>query len=364
MANVNTLKICIVLSSLSDGGTERFGATLSKILAQIGYNVHIVITHNAIEYDFEGELFNLEEEVKKSQGAISKLVALSRYFKQQNFDIIIDNRLRSQFFKELIMYRVFYQGSKIIGMVHNHKIQNYFPVNKFFSKLLYPKTTTFIGVSKKIKESVEERFGFKNVHYLYNPVNIQEIKTKAAINIKSLDYDYILYFGRFEEVAKNLTLLIKSYNLSKLRTLGIKLVLMGKGDDINYIKQLVSRYNLDDDVVFINYQPEPFPIVKQALFTVLTSNYEGFPMSIIESLASGTPVVSVDCPSGPGEVIKNNVNGLLVETNNPPALATAFNTFISDADLYKRCKENAVSSVQHLDVNVIAKAWQNLLENE
>jgi glycosyltransferase involved in cell wall biosynthesis len=321
MTNVNTLKICIVLSSLSNGGTERLGAVLSKILTRLGYNVHIVITHDAVEYDFSGALFNLEKEVKKSQGSISKLVALSRYFKQQKFDVIIDNRLRTQFFKELIMYRLFYKGPRIIGMVHNHRIQNYFPVNTYFSKLLYPKDTTFIGVSKKIKESIEKRFGFKNVRYLYNPISIDEITTKSNIYIEPLNYKYILYFGRFEEVAKNLTLLIKSYNLSNLKTQGIKLVLMGKGDDKDYIKQLVSQYHLENDVIFMDYQPEPFPFVKQALFTVLSSNYEGFPMSIIESLACGTPLVSVDCPSGPSEIIEHNVNGLLIEKDNALALS-------------------------------------------
>ncbi len=87
-------------------------------------------------------------------------------------------------------------------------------------------------------------------------------------------------------------------------------------------------------------------------------------MSIIESLASGTPVISVDCPSGPSEIIVTNSNGILVENNNPLALSNAFNTFINDETLYKKCKENAVSSVQHLDVNIVANEWKNLLENE
>ena len=139
---------------------------------------------------------------------------------------------------------------------------------------------------------------------------------------------------------------------------------MGKGDDKDYIKQLVSQYHLENDVIFMDYQPEPFPFVKQALFTVLSSNYEGFPMSIIESLACGTPLVSVDCPSGPSEIIEHNVNGLLIEKDNALALSKAFNTFTSDHVLYKKCKENAVASVQHLDVNVIAREWQNVLENE
>jgi glycosyltransferase involved in cell wall biosynthesis len=55
--------------------------------------------------------------------------------------------------------------------------------------------------------------------------------------------------------------------------------------------------------------------VQNARFTVLTSHYEGFPMSMVESLALGTPVF-VDCNSGPREIVIDEYNGLLVENYN------------------------------------------------
>jgi glycosyltransferase involved in cell wall biosynthesis len=51
------------------------------------------------------------------------------------------------------------------------------------------------------------------------------------------------------------------------------------------------------------FNSNPFDIVQNARFTVLTSHYEGFPMSMVESLALGTPVVTVDCNSGPREIV-------------------------------------------------------------
>jgi glycosyltransferase involved in cell wall biosynthesis len=59
--------------------------------------------------------------------------------------------------------------------------------------------------------------------------------------------------------------------------------------------------------------------VQNARFTVLTSHYEGFPMSMVESLALGTPVVTVDCNSGPREIVIDEYNGLLVENYNVKA---------------------------------------------
>ncbi len=357
-------KICIVLSSLSNGGTERFGATLSFMLTSLGYDVHIFITHDWVEYKYSGKLFSLEAESNKSLGVLGKLLCMKQYFNDNNFDIIIDNRLRSQFLKEFMVYRNFYKNSRVIGMIHNYKVSNYFPVNKFYSELIYHKNLEFIGVSEQIEHKAKQEYGFKNIKHIHNPIILNELKDKANSYDVDLPFDFILYFGRFEEVAKNLTLMIKSYAESNLPKQSVKLVLMGKGDDQDYLKSLVKELKLQDAVVFMDYNPNPFPYVKKALFTTLSSNYEGFPMSVIESLAVGTPVVSVDCDSGPREVIQHQKNGLLIEPNNEKALSSAFNLFWEDKVLYARCKQNAVKSVSHLDVNVITKQWKSLIDND
>jgi glycosyltransferase involved in cell wall biosynthesis len=84
-------------------------------------------------------------------------------------------------------------------------------------------------------------------------------------------------------------------------------------------------------------------------------------MSLIESLAAGTPVISVDCESGPNEIVQHGINGLLVENHKPEALANAMNLFMADENLYRNCKNNAKQSVELLSLNAIAQAWQELL---
>ena len=94
------------------------------------------------------------------------------------------------------------------------------------------------------------------------------------------------------------------------------------------------------------------------------SRYEGFPRVLIESLSTGTPVISVNCESGPNEIVNHENNGLLVENFNIQNLSEAYNRFILEEDLYLHCKQNAEKSIEHLKIENIAAQWTNYLKNE
>ena len=113
----------------------------------------------------------------------------------------------------------------------------------------------------------------------------------------------------------------------------------------------------------MGYTSNPFPYVKHALFTVLTSRFEGFPMTLSESLFLETPIVSVDCKSGPNEIIVNEFNGLLVNNYDEKALSNAFNRMINNKTLYESCKANAQKSSLPYDMRTIKYKWQEFLNN-
>ncbi|WP_343707868.1 glycosyltransferase [Flavobacterium sp.] len=360
---MNKKKVAIVSISLGKGGAERFAGLLTFMLESSGFEVHSIIVNDDIDYKYTGALFNLEKESAGSFSVFRKLKKgklLRNYLNQNNIDIIIDSRTRNILLRELIT-KFIYRNSKIYYIVHSYNFKEYFPSSKFWSKILYENVQALVCVSKAIEEKVNKLYELKNTITIYNPFSITEEELKKAVLENK---NVILYFGRFEEKVKNFTLMLEAFSQSKIYEKGYQLHLMGSGDDVDFIQQKIKTLNLNDYVKILAFKENPFEEVREAKFTILTSHYEGFPLSIIESLALGTPVVAVDCNSGPREIIQNEFNGLLVENHNAKALAEAMNRFADDAELYHFCKQNAVESVKHLSLKHISNQWKDLLNNQ
>lgn len=356
------IKIAIVIHSLANGGAERSCALLSKILTGLGIEVHLICVVDEIEYEYSGTIFNLGLLKNKDNsifGRFKRLFALKNYLKKQNFDWVIDSRVRTSSWSEWIISRLVYNPKKTMYMVRSYDITKYFPKNRSIAKSIYKDSPNIIAVSDEIKERIEKTLNYQNVTRIYNPVDV--IEPLGLIDNAHADFKYIMSYGRIEDDVKNFSLLIDAYAMSDLPKQNILLYIVGDGRDVAKLKAKASALQLHKKIIFKPKISNPFPIVQSALFTVLTSHYEGFPRVLIESLALGTPVISVDCKSGPKEIIIDRRNGLLVPNYSPKALANAMNTMVEDKNLYEQCQQNASQSVAHLSLSEISKAWHEML---
>ncbi len=355
------LKICIVASSLAKGGAERSSALLSQMLSDIGHDIHIVTVLSGVAYPFSGVHFNLGA-LKDSKDSflsrVNRLLIFKKYLIANKFDIIIDNRSRIQAYREFLITKFIYTIPTIY-VLHNYKTSKVFTKYTWLNKILY-KDKVMTAVSKAATKKFRKKFKLKDIRTIYNGFDFDEINNKALEGV-ALENDFIIFYGRIDDEHKNLKLLLDSYKLSKLSKEGVKLLILGNGPDYDAIVQYSKDLKLENHIVFKGFIANPYPFVKNARFMVLSSRFEGFPMVIPETLSLGVPVISVDCKSGPKEVIKNEVNGLLVENFDKNALSEAMNSFIFDQPLYQNCKENAKKSVLHLEVQVIKEEWKQLL---
>lgn len=93
----------------------------------------------------------------------------------------------------------------------------------------------------------------------------------------------------------------------------------------------------------------------------LTSRFEGFPNTLVEALAYGVPSVAVDCETGPREILRHDVDGLLVPQDAPDALAAALDRLMSDANLRTRFAARAVEVRERFGVEKVARQWEVLM---
>ena len=99
------------------------------------------------------------------------------------------------------------------------------------------------------------------------------------------------------------------------------LVIIGEGPEKNNILQKINQLKLNENIMLTGFKSNPFPLMKKSSLVVLSSDWEGLAIVLIEALALKKQIVSTDCPNGPREILDNGKFGLLVPMNSPEKLA-------------------------------------------
>lgn len=357
-------KIALVGYRLNKGGAEKVMATLSNFFYNRGLDVHLIIVLDDIKYHYSGTVVNLGKLKSKRNSIFNKAKRfwyLKKYLKQQMFDFIIDFRFRVKPIQELLIAKWLY-NTKTIYTVHSSKLDAYLPSFTPLTKLIYGNSYKVISITNTMQNLIEKKHSLNNVQTIYNPINIERIK-KYANKKPTLDFKYIIGVGEYYTNIKQFDILIKTYAESILIKKEIHLVILGTGKNKEYLLSIAKEYNIEQFVHLLGFKSNPYKYMKHAKFLVMSSLYEGFGMVIIEALASGTPVISFNCPTGPKEIITHKENGLLVEDQNTSKLKDSMNLFIENEELYKYCKNQALSSVDRFSIERIGKQWLALMNN-
>jgi glycosyltransferase involved in cell wall biosynthesis len=355
-------KIALIGYRLSGGGSDKVMANLSVFFAKNNIDVHIIIVLNEVSYPYSGKLVNLGLLKNKSNGIFNKikrLVSLRKYLKQNDFDFIIDFRFRTKVIQELVLARFIY-GTKTIFTIHSFLIDHYMPNNSWLTRLMYNHCYANVAIVNQMKELIISTHNLKNVVAIANPVNLTEVNAGCDEAV-DIDFEYIIAIGQFENGIKQFDKLILSYANSNLTQKNIHLVILGNGNKES-LKKVALENSIDCFVHFLGYQKNPFKYLKKAKFLVLSSKNEGFANVLVEALACETPVVALDCPCGPGVIVINKENGILVEDQNFVELTLAMDEMIEDEKLYQYCKQNAKESITPFLLDTIGKQWMDLLQ--
>ncbi|RYG61871.1 MAG: glycosyltransferase [Alphaproteobacteria bacterium] len=170
----------------------------------------------------------------------------------------------------------------------------------------------FIAVSGGVKDDFVKTYGVNaaKVTVINNPVDLTRfVYTNAPVLDKGPSH--VLMVGRLVE-QKNVQLALHALQrLKQLVDKPVRLTLVGEGTLLDDLKQLADKLGVAGDVDFRGFQRNVGDYYKAADVLLMTSYYEGFPNVLVEGLAHGVAVVSVDCPSGPSDILVAPELGML-----------------------------------------------------
>lgn len=141
------------------------------------------------------------------------------------------------------------------------------------------------------------------------------------------------------------------------------LKIFGEGPLRAELEAQAKALNLADRVHFVGEVADPFAVLCGADLFVLSSRFEGFGLALCEAMACGLPVVSFDCPSGPGDIIRHGVDGVLVPPEDETGLAVALDRLMSDARERERLAARAPDVLMRFSTDEILLLWEQLFHD-
>jgi glycosyltransferase involved in cell wall biosynthesis len=152
----------------------------------------------------------------------------------------------------------------------------------------------------------------------------------------------LIFVGRLEEV-KRIDKIIDSLRFVKEYHIDCKLVIIGDGSLKEKLINQSKMNKINDKIIFVGRKPhDELPIYyNSADLLILVSEIEGFPMTILESLSCGTPVLASDVGGIPKVVIKN-INGVVIYNTEPEIIAKSVNTIFSESKFDRNTIRNSV----------------------
>lgn len=338
MTEPQTLRILHAIDTGGSGGAETVFASIAGSLDSTRFTAIAVARHGGWLEEHLQQLAVIAKCVDtKGSFKLSYLRFLVRTISENNIDLIHSHLLGSNVYCALAarltatpLVSVFHglQDLDDPGMIRRIKIA---AVNRY--------SDSIVAVSRSLKNELLSN-GFsqpRKIHVVHNGIDTAQFRPfddGSFRNQLGIADDTILVGAvgnirrpkAYDVLIDAASQLIRSFPK-------MKIVIAGDNDSRLTIelREQIDRLGMDDHVVFLGYVPDSARLYNNLDVYVSSSTSEGFSMTCAEAMACGAPVIATRC-GGPEEIIDHGVTGLLVETNDPEALAQGIRQILSDSD--------------------------------
>ncbi|MBC7004527.1 glycosyltransferase [Photobacterium sp. BZF1] len=360
------MRIAIAIDRLSKGGAPKVMLSLANELLALGHEPHFLLMSEENIYDlprginvhclFETDdkrlnrLFNLDKIAKKLSTKIARIES-----EVGKFDLFLSNLDKTNLLmaKTSVRPLFFVIHASVEEELKRHALLGPLKYVKKIRSKLALNGHHLITVSKGIEEEIRKKGRIKpaSVTTIYNPFDIEDIVSKSLEKNPDIPTgDFWIHIGRFVQQKRHDVLFA---SLAKMEN-NLPIVLLCHKP--KQARKLARKYGVEDRLIIPEFQYNPYPWIRAAKGMLLSSDFEGLPTVLIESLVCGTPVVSTDCPHGPKEILLDNLAEYLVPRRNPEELARKADLLLSRSiDLTDCGIERKVAA------DVVAKKYLGLI---
>lgn len=369
---IQAMKLVIYIHSLSSGGAERVTATLANHWAQKDWYV-VVVTVTGGGHDF----YDLNERIRR--------IALSLAAESSNlFQAVLNNLHRIWTLRRILLQEkpdvamsmmttanvimaISARLARVPVIGSERTYPPAMPLGRFWEfarRNVYPLLDCIVGQTNDSASWISEHAPAKRITVIPNPVtfpltahspNVSPAQVVSALRCEKL----ILAVGRLGE-EKRFERLLTAFSAQVNRHPDWALVIIGCGRLRETLIQHAINLDISNKVALPGVVGNIGEWYEAADLYVLTSRFEGFPNALLEALAYGVPAVAVDCETGPSEILRHEIDGLLVPQDDPSSLEAALDRMMSDAKLRAEYAQRAVEVRSRFSVEKIADMWEAL----
>lgn len=221
-----------------------------------------------------------------------------------------------------------------------------------------PKYGAILTLTHEQKRDLQIRYGVtSNIYTVRNPIE----KIHANNNFEG-KAERIVLVSRLEKL-KRLEHIIKAVDKIKHKFPNLIVDIYGDGKEKENLQKLITDMKLDNMIYLKGYTNNPTKEMSESLFSVITSEYEGLPYSVLESLMVGTPVIAYDFKYGPKDLIKDGWNGKLVANGNISELAEVMIELLTNRNNLKQMSLNAPKLSESFDSRYITNQLLSIMND-
>lgn len=333
------MKIIQVIPTLCMGGAEIMCENLTYELKKLGNEVIVVSMYDKktpIAERLENAGIDVRYLGKKSGIDFSIFAKLKKLFKDEMPDVVHSH---SNAFKYAMIAAQKASVPVCVHTVHNVAEKELGALERTLAKYFYKKQKVIpVALSGLIQETVVKLYDISAdfIPVVFNGIDLSKCHKKDSYEIG--DTIKVLHIGRFAE-QKNHKGLIDAFKLFHSSHPNSVLELIGEGALCDEIKEYVAECDLTDSVCFLGIQSNVYPFITEADIFVLPSLYEGIPITLIEAMATGIPIVATEVGGIP-DMLCNGESAILTSLSSQE-ISDALIKILDEPLVRKKIGQNA-----------------------